>query len=130
MRRSGRAAWWAVLWISALPSLAAADETVEPWDDGITPHRRFTVDGLAQLATGLTPVAWGWRTGPTATMLVFTLEYAKLWFPWRWWRAAVHIGLGWALFPLRYLDLLAMRSPKAGQIGNHCYIWLRKPAGQ
>ena len=50
MRRSGRAAWWAVLWISALPSLAAADETVEPWDDGITPHRRFTVaaQGLKQ----------------------------------------------------------------------------------
>ncbi|MCX6623986.1 MAG: methyltransferase domain-containing protein [Acidobacteria bacterium] len=90
-------------------------------------YRRFTVDGLKELAGGLKPVASGWRTGPTATMLVFTLEYVKLWLPWRWWRAAVHVGLGWVLFPLRYLDVLAMRSAKAGQIGNHCYLWLRKP---
>jgi hypothetical protein len=34
--------------------------------------------------------------------------------------------LGWLLFPLRYLDLILLRSPRAGQIGNHCYVWLRK----
>jgi SAM-dependent methyltransferase len=91
-------------------------------------YRRFTLDGLKELApAGLEAIAEGWRTGPTATMLVFTLEYAKLLLPWRWWRVAAHGVLGWLLFPLRYLDLLLLRSPAAGRIGNHCYLWLRKP---
>ena len=87
---------------------------------------RFTLDGLKEMAGDLQVVAQGWRTGPTATMLVFVLEYFKLWFPWRAWRIVVHGVLGWTLFPLRYLDLLLFRNPKAGQIGNHCYIWLQK----
>jgi len=92
-------------------------------------YRRFTLDGLKQLAGGLQPVSEGWRTGPTATMLVFTLEYVKLWLPWRAWRAFVHVTLGWLLFPFRYLDLLLFRSRRVGQLGNHCYLWLRKPPG-
>jgi len=88
--------------------------------------QRFTPDGLRQLAGPLQIIAEGWRTGPTATMLVFILEYAKLLFPWRFWRVFAHGVLGWLLFPLRYLDLLLFRSPYAGRIGNHCYIWLRK----
>jgi SAM-dependent methyltransferase len=90
-------------------------------------YRRFTLDGLKELAAGLEPVAEGWRTGPTATLLVFTIEYTKLLLPLRPWRAAVHGVLGWLLFPLRYLDLLFYRTARAGRIGNHCYLWLRKP---
>jgi SAM-dependent methyltransferase len=90
-------------------------------------YRRFTLDGLKLLAGGMKPVAEGWRTGPTATILVFSLEYAKLLFPWKPWRAAAHFTLGWALFPLRYLDLIFFRTGRAGRIGNHCYLWLRKP---
>jgi SAM-dependent methyltransferase len=90
-------------------------------------YRRFTLDGLKQLAGGLQPVAEGWRTGPTATMLVFVLEYAKLLLPWRAWRVVVHGGLGWVLSPLRYLDVWLLRTNRAGQLGNHCYLWLRKP---
>jgi SAM-dependent methyltransferase len=90
-------------------------------------YRRFTLDGLRQLAgSELEVVAEGWRTGPTATILVFLLEYVKLWLPWRVWRVVVHGILGWLLFPLRYLDLLFFRSPQVRTIGNHCYIWLRK----
>jgi len=96
--------------------------------------RRFTPDGLRQLAGGLEIVAEGWRTGPTATLLVFLLEYVKAWLPWRPARIAAHGLLGWLLFPLRYLDLLLLRSRRAGQIGNHYYLWLRKsdqhPDGQ
>ena len=88
--------------------------------------RRFTPDGLRLLAGSLQVVAEGWRTGPTATMLVFTLEYAKLLLPWRWWRVLAHGALGWLLFPFRYLDLAFFRSARLGRIGNHCYIWLRK----
>jgi SAM-dependent methyltransferase len=89
-------------------------------------YRRFTIDGLKQLACGMEVVASGWRTGPTATLLVFTIEYVKLLLPWRTWRAVAHGVLGWLLFPLRYLDVLLLRSPEAGRLGNHCYVWLRK----
>ena len=89
-------------------------------------YRRYTLDGLKELANGFEPVAEGWRTGPTATLLVFAIEYAKLLLPWRAWRGLAHGVLGWLLFPLRYLDLLLLRTPRAARIGNHCYLWLRK----
>jgi SAM-dependent methyltransferase len=89
-------------------------------------YRRFTIDGLIEIGCGLEVVASGWRTGPTATMLVFSIEYAKLLFPWRWWRVLAHGVVGWALFPLRYIDLLMFRSKDARRIGNHCYVWFQK----
>lgn len=89
--------------------------------------RRFTIEGLKLIAAPLTPVAEGWRTGPAATFLVIAVEFVKLWLPWRLWRVLVHGILGWVLFPLRYLDLLLLRTPRAGLIGNHCYLWLQKP---
>lgn len=92
-------------------------------------YRRFTPDGLKLMAGHLEVAAFGWRTGPTATMLVFILEYAKLLFPGKAWRMAAHGILGWTLFPLRYLDCWLLRTNRAGQIGNHCYVWLRKPGG-
>jgi radical SAM superfamily enzyme YgiQ (UPF0313 family) len=98
-----------------------------PLQQDLNDYRRFTLDGLKQMAGGLEVVAEGWRTGPTATMIVLFLEYIKLLAPWRWWRIASHGVLGWLLFPLRYLDLILFRSPRAGRMGNHCYLWLRKP---
>lgn len=89
-------------------------------------YRRFTIDALLLMNPGLRPVKSGWRTGPTATMLVFLLEYAKLWAP-RPLRPVVHGILGWLLFPLRYLDLPLFRNPRARQIGNHCFVWFQKP---
>jgi SAM-dependent methyltransferase len=90
-------------------------------------YRRFTLDGLKELVGGeLEVVAEGWRTGPAATMIVFLLEFVKLWAPWKPWRIFAHGTLGWLLFPFRYLDLLFFRSPRLGVIGNHCYIWFRK----
>jgi hypothetical protein len=58
------------------------------------------------------------------------IEYGKLLFPFRAWRAVAHLILGWLLFPLRYLDLLLFRSANARRIGNHCYVWLRKPGDE
>jgi SAM-dependent methyltransferase len=97
-----------------------------PFHEYPTDYRRFTPDGLREMAGTMQPVAEGWRTGPTATLLVFVIEYAKLLLPWKTWRAAAHGVLGWLLFPLRYLDLLFLDAPRAGRIGNHCYLWLRK----
>jgi len=90
-------------------------------------YRRFTLDGLKQLAGRLEPVAEGWRTGPTATLLIVVIEYWKLLLPWKLWRAAVHFVLGWLLFPLRYADIWLLRSGREHRLGNHCYLWLRKP---
>ena len=89
-------------------------------------YRRFTLEGLKALANGMEPVAEGWRTGPTATILLFALEWVKLWFRSPYWRMGAHGILGWVLFPLRYIDLLMLRSPEAGRLGNHCYVWLKK----
>lgn len=89
--------------------------------------RRFTIDGLKELAGPMEVVAEGWRTGPTATLLVFSIVYVKLLLPFRAWRAASHVVCGWLPFPFRYLDLLLFRSSASRRIGNHCYIWLRKP---
>ena len=89
--------------------------------------RRFTIDGLKQLAGDLEVVAEGWRTGPTATLLIVFIEYVKLLLPFRAWRVVSHVLCGWLLFPLRYIDLLLLRSEMGRRIGNHCYVWLRKP---
>lgn len=88
--------------------------------------RRFTIEGLSQLAGGLEIVKSGWRTGPTATMLAMGLEYVKLWMPGRLARGVAHVLFGWAAAVLRYLDVFLMRRDKAGVLGNHCYVWLRK----
>ena len=88
--------------------------------------RRFTLDGLKLLAGPMEVVAEGWRTGPTATLLVIVIEYVKLLLPFRVWRAFAHFVMGWLLFPLRYLDLVLLRTQRAARIGNHCYLWLRK----
>ena len=89
-------------------------------------YRRFTLDGLRELAGPMEVVAEGWRTGPTATLLVVVIEYVKLLLPFRAWRALAHLVCGWLLFPFRYVDLLLWRLPESHRLGNHCYMWLRK----
>ena len=107
----------------------ASPEDVRRHASGCATCGRLNADleATEQMSAGLEVVAEGWRTGPSATLSVFLLEYAKLLLPWRAWRAFAHGVLGWLLFPLRYLDLLLFRSPYAGRMGNHCYLWLRKP---
>ena len=60
-------------------------------------------------------------------LLVVSIEFVKLLLPFWAWRALSHFVMGWILFPLRYLDLFLFHSPLSERIGNHCYIWLRKP---
>lgn len=88
--------------------------------------RRFTPDGLKMLLRQFEIVASGWRSGPTATWLVFTLEYAKSWVKSQWLRRVVHFVLGWSLFPLRYLDAPLFRFGNLKPIGNHHYIYVVK----
>ncbi len=99
-----------------------------PYHEYPEDYRRFTIPALREMAGGMQVIATGWRTGPTATLLIVVLEYAKLLLPWRAWRVIAHGVLGWLLFPLRYLDLILLKRPNAGRLGNHCYAWYRKPS--
>jgi hypothetical protein len=65
--------------------------------------------------------------GTYRKLLVIAIEYIKLLLPFRAWRVVSHGLCGWLLFPLRYADILLLRSADARRIGNHCYLWLRKP---
>jgi len=62
-------------------------------------------------------------------LLVIMIEHAKLLLPFRAWRIIAHFVCGWLLFPFRYFDAFLLRSSAAHRIGNHCYLWLRKPEG-
>ena len=88
--------------------------------------RRYTPDGIRRLLREFEIVDTGWRSGPTATWLVFTLEYVKSWFRSKWWRRLTHFALGWVLFPLRYLDALLFRLGDLQAIGNHHYAYAVK----
>jgi len=92
-------------------------------------YRRFSIPALELMSGRLEVVASGWRTGPTATLLAVLLEYVKLLVPSKVWRVAAHGVVGWLTFPLRYLDLILLQRPDAGRLGNHCYVWFRKPEG-
>ncbi len=90
-------------------------------------YHRFSLDGLKKLLEPLEVVHAGWRTGPTATLLVFVLEYLKLWFKSRTMKRIVYVAAGWLLFPARYLDWFLFRRGVSDQMGNHCFVWARKP---
>jgi SAM-dependent methyltransferase len=97
-----------------------------PYHEYPEDYRRFTIPALREMAGGMQVIDAGWRTGPTATLLIVVLEYAKLLLPWRAWRVVAHGVLGWLLFPLRYFDLILLKRENAGRLGNHCYMWYRK----
>ncbi len=89
--------------------------------------RRWTVDGLCELLCAFEVIDCGLRTGPTATLLAFVLEYVKLLTP-RPLRRVTYGVSGWLLWPLRYLDAWLMSKPEAKILGNHVYALVRKPA--
>lgn len=97
-----------------------------PFHEHPRDFHRWTQDGLCQLCADFEIIGQGWRSGPTATWLVFTLEYLKSWFPGQCWRQAVHFVFGWLFFPLRYLDIVLLRRERARQIGNHHYLYALK----
>ena len=68
----------------------------------------------------------GVRTGPTATLLSFVLEYVKIVSP-RPLRKVAYGVCGWLLWPLRYLDLWLMQRREGTIMGNHLYALVRKP---
>lgn len=92
-------------------------------------HRRWTQPGFEAWwrRRGFEVMAAGVRTGPTATLLAFTLEYLKVLFGTGAAGKAAYALAGWLLFPLRYLDVWLNRGPRAHLLANHVYVLARKP---
>jgi SAM-dependent methyltransferase len=92
-------------------------------------YSRFSRERLANLFAEFEQVEIGIRTGPTTTMLTFLTYYLKLFFPVhggsavrRGFNRLVAGGAGWAMFPLKYLDVWMNRMPAAHVLANHFYV--------
>jgi len=92
-------------------------------------YRRWTVDGLKDLLKEFEIVDAGVRTGPTATMLTFLLEYVKIASPAPL-RTVAWVACGWIVWPLRYLDLWLNKKPAAHLLANHVFVLARKPVSK
>ncbi len=92
-------------------------------------HRRWTLAGLEQWLSsfGFERLASGVRTGPTATLLAFLLEYNKVLLGTGPLGKAAYAACGWLLFPLRYLDRWLNRTPRAHLLANHVFLLARRP---
>jgi SAM-dependent methyltransferase len=90
-----------------------------------TDYQRWTIDGLKGLLSEFEIVSIGIRTGPTATMLTFVLEFVKVLSPGPLKRPARAI-CAWIIWPFRYLDLWLNRRPDAYVLANHIYALVRK----
>jgi uncharacterized protein YbaR (Trm112 family) len=91
--------------------------------------RRWTLPGFRDWVAGLgfEVVTAGVRTGPTATLLAFLLEYCKVVLGEGLWGKAACAAAGWVLFPLRYLDCWLNRGPRSHALANHVFVLARKP---
>jgi SAM-dependent methyltransferase len=88
-------------------------------------YSRWTIPGLRQLLGRFDIVDAGVRTGPTATMLTFFLEYVKLLVPPALSTAAYGL-VGWVVWPLRGLDRWLLRSSRAHVLANSIYVLVQK----
>jgi SAM-dependent methyltransferase len=101
---------------------------LQPYHESPIDLRRSTKPGLATLCAPLTEIESGIHIGPAATFAWFTREllarlisggsprvYAK-----------ASTLLGWAVFPLRYLDHFFERMPHLHTVASSCYYLGRK----
>ena len=92
-------------------------------------YSRFSREHLEYMFSGFTNVEIGIRTGPTVTMLTFFTYYLKLILPVhggsplrRGINRLIVGGIGWIIFPLKYLDAWLNRLPDADVLANHFYV--------
>jgi SAM-dependent methyltransferase len=88
-------------------------------------YQRWTLDGLKKLLVEFEILDIGIRTGPTATLLAFMIEYVKLLCPGPLKRPA-YVIFSWIVWPLRYLDLYLNRKADAQILANHIYVLAQK----
>ena len=97
-----------------------------PFHEYPVDFRRWTTDGLKELLKDSEIVSVGVRTGPTATLLTFFLEFVRTLSPGPLKKPARAL-CAWVIWPFRYLDLWLVRSPDAHVLANHIYALVRKP---
>lgn len=86
---------------------------------------RWTVEGLRELLSQFDAVEFGVRTGPTAALLTFFLDYVKLLTP--AFPRGAYAAVGWIVWPLRYLDRILLKRPESHVLANSIYALVRKP---
>jgi SAM-dependent methyltransferase len=89
-------------------------------------YQRWTDDGLRELLSKFEIINLGVRTGPTATLLAFLLEYVKLVSP-RPFKKLAYAFCGWLVWPVRYMDTWLNNRSDARLLANHFYVLARKP---
>jgi SAM-dependent methyltransferase len=96
-------------------------------------YSRFSRERLAQMFSEFGQVEIGIRTGPTVTMLTFITYYIKLILPVhggtsirRGVNRAIVGAIGWAICPLKYLDVWLNGLPGAHVLANHFYVIARR----
>ena len=92
-----------------------------PFHEYPADYRRWTIDGLRELLAEFEIESCGVRTGPTATLLTFALDYVKVVSPRALARPAYAL-VGWIVWPLRYLDLWLYRRRRARAGEQHLCV--------
>jgi SAM-dependent methyltransferase len=92
-------------------------------------YSRFSRERLQQMFADFSKVEIGIRTGPTVTMLIFLTYYVKLILPVhggstfrRGFNRLIVGAIGWAIFPIKYLDVWLNRVSGAEVLANHLYV--------
>ena len=96
-----------------------------PFHEYPSDYHRWTLNGLVEMIAEFDIVDVGVRTGPTATLLTYLLEYVKFVAP-RGFGSVAYALAGWCLWPLRYVDLLLNRRSDAHRLANSIYALVRK----
>ncbi len=84
--------------------------------------------GRSEMLNDFEIVHVGVRTGPTATLLAFLLEYVKNSNSQKL-ETLSYAAFGWLVWPLRYIDFWLIERSGAYILANHIYALVRTPVG-
>lgn len=96
-----------------------------PFHEYPSDFHRWSIEGLRHLLREFDILHVGTRTGPTATLLAFILEYLKLFTPAPM-KKMVYGVAGWLVWPMRYIDLWLNKKPDSHTLANHMTALARK----
>jgi SAM-dependent methyltransferase len=97
----------------------------DPYD-----YWRYTKNGLEIVCEGVAKVESGFNRGPASTMCHLLVEFCAiaLCFGQEWLYTINLFCFRWLLFPMKYLDAIIARYPRAKMLYSGVYFLGRKPA--